>query len=435
MKLKTVIENMQTLHRLKNNMKAHLIPSKGTDAVTVLVLTKLGSRYEPDHLWGASHFIEHLMFKGTEKRPSTIEISRTLERYGADFNAYTGKERTGYYVKIQKDHADVAVDLLHDMIFHSLYDNEEMEREKGVIIEEIKMYEENPMIHLGDLMEDGLYRGSRLGKNIAGTAESMRAMKREDVIEFRDRHYKPENMVVIMAGAVPENALQMLNSTFGQIESAETEIGFENHTWQFNEDGTPHVELQEKDIEQIQLGLAFPGYGKHDSKKYASRLMAGILGGGMSSRLFIEIRERRGLCYSIRAGSDNYTDAGDLSVSAGLDRARLEEATVAIIDELKKIKEHGVTAEELDYIKENIAGRLKLGLEDSSRLAEFYGNQELFFGETITPDELVEKYNAVTLQEVHEVAKEMIDFSKLSIGIIGPYKDTEDVLKAFPVLK
>lgn len=425
---------METLHKLENNMRAHLIPSKGTDAVTVLVLTKLGSRYEPDHLWGASHFIEHLMFKGTEKRPSTIDISRTLERYGAEFNAYTGKERTGYYVRIAKDHADVAVDLLHDMIFNSLYDNEEMEREKGVIIEEIKMYEENPMIHLGDLMEDGLYRGGRLGKNIAGTAESMRAMKREDVIEFRDKHYKPENMVVVMAGAIPENALEMLNSTFGSIADSDSKASFESHNWQFNEDGTPHVEIQEKDIEQIQLGLAFPGYGKNDDKKYAAKLMAGILGGGMSSRLFIEIRERRGLCYSVRAGSDNYTDVGDLSVTTGLDKARLEEATAAIIDELKKIKEHGVTAEELDYIKENFAGRLKLGLENSSKLAEFYGNQELFFGETSTPEELVEKYNAVTLQEVHEAAQEMIDFSKLSIGIIGPYKSSEDVLKAFPVL-
>ena len=193
---------MQKVRKLKNGMRVHLVPFTGTDAATVLVLTKVGSRYEDDKVWGGSHFIEHLMFKGTKRRPNTIDISKTIERYGALYNAYTGKDLTGYYVKIDGDKSDVAIDLLHDMIFHSKFDAREMNRERGVIIEEIKMYEENPIMHIGDLIEEAMFDGSTLGREIAGTPETMRTMKRSDLIAYRDRYYVPSEMVVVVAGAI-----------------------------------------------------------------------------------------------------------------------------------------------------------------------------------------------------------------------------------------
>jgi len=420
--------------KLSNGMRYHLVPFDGTQAVTVLVLTKVGSRQEPDSVWGGSHFIEHLMFKGTERRPNTIDISKTLDRYGAQYNAYTGKDLTGYYVKIDGERTGLAIDLLHDMLFHSHFDPVELDRERGVIIEEIKMYEENPIMHVEDLLEQAMFQGSTLGREIAGTPEMMRSMKREDLIRYRDAHYVPSEMVVVLAGKIPENAKELLEQTFGTVErdGAPVEpvpfVGTE-------ERNVPRVKRQNKPLEQIQIALGFPTVGRAHKDSPAIEILANILGGAMSSRLFIEVRERRGLCYTVRADADAYDDVGAFVVRAGLDEARLDEAMKTILDELTKIKTEGVTDEELQYAKDNIDGSLKLQLENSSKQAEFIGRQELFLSRVKTPEEWMEDTQRVTKEDVLRVAEEILNFKKMSVSAIGPYETDESLLAHFPVIE
>ena len=415
-----------TSTKLKNGMRVHLVPVVGTEATTVLALVKVGSRYENDAVWGGSHFIEHLMFKGTEKRPTTLDISKTLDRYGAQYNAYTGKDITGYWVKIEAGKLPVAVDLLADMMFFSKYDPEEMEREKQVIIEEIKMYEENPIMHLDDLLEDALFEGTRLGKNIAGTAKSMLDMKREDVIAYRDEYYTPERTVIVIAGKVDESILETLESTFGTVNTKADSKNFAPVTLE-SRTGRK-VGLQTKPVEQIQFGLAFPMVGKDHPDLPAIGLLSTILGGAMSSRLFVEVRERRGLCYTIRSSAETYEDVGMFTVRAGLDAKRLSEAAKVIFAELEKMKTEGVTEEELQYAKDHIEGSLNLSLEDSADMAEFYGKQELFLQKIELPSERVAKYRAVTREDVRRVANEIFDTNRMAVAGIGPYDSKEALL-------
>ncbi len=408
-------------------MRVHLVPVVGTEATTVLALVKVGSRYENDAVWGGSHFIEHLMFKGTEKRPTTLDISKTLDRYGAQYNAYTGKDLTGYWVKIEASKVPIAVDLLADMMFASKYDPEEMEREKQVIIEEIKMYEENPIMHLDDLLEDALFEGTRLGKNIAGTAKSMIDMKREDVIAFRDQYYTPERTVIVVAGKVDDSIIETLETTFGEVKAAAdskefTPVAKESRVGR-------KVALQTKPVEQIQFGLSFPMVGKDHPDLPAIGLLSTILGGAMSSRLFVEVRERRGLCYTIRSSADTYEDVGMFMVRAGLDAKRLTEAAKVIFAELEKMKTERVTEEELQYAKDHVEGSLNLSLEDSADMAEFYGKQEVYRGKIELPAERLAKYRAVSLEDVKRVANEIFDTERMAVAAIGPYETKEALLK------
>jgi predicted Zn-dependent peptidase len=422
---------MSKVHTLKNGARVHLVPLGGTQAATLLVLFKIGSRNEPLKVWGGSHFIEHLMFKGTKKRPETVDISKELDRYGAEYNAYTGKDLTGYWVKIATEQVPVAVDLLHDMLFNSKFEAAEMTREKKVIIEEIKMYEENPIMHLEDMLEEAIFDKHILGRNIAGTAQSMLAMKRNDVLAYRDAHYVPENMVITLAGNVPKNALALLEKSFGKVKPRPTvseSVAFQVE----GEWAKPRVRIQEKKLEQIQVALGFPTFGRDHKDAEALKLLASILGGTMSSRLFIEVREKRGLCYNVRSSVDYYEDTGVLTVRAGLDSGRLSVAMKVIVNELKKIAKHGVTPAELKMAKDNVKGGTTLRLEDSSSLAEFYARQELLSGHVETPELRLKKFNDVKMVEIKRVAKEIINFRRLSIAAIGPYKTEADLLKHFP---
>lgn len=424
---------MSKVHKLKNGTRVHLLPSSGTQAATLLVLFKVGSRNEPMKVWGGSHFIEHLMFKGTKQRPETVDISKELDRYGAEYNAYTGKDLTGYWVKIATEQIPVAVDLLHDMLFNSKFEAAEMTREKKVIIEEIKMYEENPIMHLEDMLEEAIFDQHTLGRNIAGTARSMTAMKRDDVLAYRDAHYVPENMVIALAGNVPKNALALLEKSFGKVKARPTV----SESVAFAVEGEwiePRVRLEEKPLEQIQVALGFPTFGREHKDTEALKLLASILGGTMSSRLFIEVREKRGLCYNVRSSVDFYQETGVFTVRAGLDAKRLSLAMKVIVNEIKKIAKKGVTPAELKMAKDNVRGGTTLRLEDSSNLAEFFARQELFHGTVETAEEKLKKFAAVTLPDIQRVAGEILNFHRLSIAAIGPYKTEAELLKHFPPL-
>ncbi|MCH8049413.1 insulinase family protein [Patescibacteria group bacterium] len=420
--------------RLKNGMRYHLVPFTGTEAMTTLVLTKVGSRYEPETLLGGSHFIEHMMFKGTKKRPKTIDISKALDRYGAEYNAYTGKDRTGYYVKIAGDHAQVAIELLYDMLFHSLYETKELNRERKVIIEEIKMYEENPILHVGDLLEQAMFDGNPLGREIAGTPQSVMTMKKADIMTYRGQYYMPSEMVIVLAGKVPTSAIELLRATFGKVKATKQEPPTYLPFGEMPERKTPRLVRQFKPLKQIQIALGFPMPGAGHKDMLAIKLLSTILGGAMSSRLFIEVREKRGLCYFVRATSDAYEDVGTFVIRAGLDAERLALALKTIVNELRKIKKAGVTAQELRYAKDHIEGATKLQLEDSSQRAEYYGRQELIFGQVESPQARLDKIKKVTRRDIQRVANEVLNFKKLSIAAIGPYKTDAALLKYIPVL-
>ena len=320
--------------------------------------------------------------------------------------------------------------MLSDMLLNSKFDPKEMQRERKVIIEEIKMYEENPIMHIEDIVEEAMFDGHVLGRNIAGTPQSMTEMKREDVIAYRDAFYKPENMVIVASGNLPSDMMAQLEATFGTVPAtgsgapADDVIGSEAQIGR--------VRRQQKDLEQIQLMLGFPTVGRGHADEAPLKLLAAILGGTMSSRLFVEVREKRGLCYTVRAGVDGYQDVGMFTVRAGLDAKRLEEAMQVITDELRKAAEHGVTADELAMVKDNVSGGLSLRLEDSSDRAEFYGRQLLFMGMVEEPQAWLKKFEAVTLDDIARVAKDYLKFDKMSLAAIGPFGDDETLRKMIP---
>lgn len=414
--------------KLKNGMSVILVPQKGASSMTVLVLTKVGSRYETREINGASHFVEHLMFKGTKRRPNTEVISRELDRYGAEYNAFTDKDVTGYYIKMDADKTTLAVDMLHDMLFHSKYDPKEIDRERGVIIEEINMYEDNPRMHVDDLLETAMFPDSTLGWNIAGPRETIRQVTREQLTAYRDAYYVPERMTVIVAGKIKPGLMALLQKTFGSVKRPSGKDGNFEKFKVPNKLPQPLV-YQEKSTEQVQLALGFHGLHMEDKMLPAAGLLATILGGSMSSRLFIQIRERRGLCYSIHASHQAREDVGAFTIMSGLDKKRFHEAFTAIMGELKKVCKTGVTAEELQRAKDHIRGRTTLAFEDSAAQAEWFGKDWLFRRRVESPEERMRRYDKVTRQEIKNVAKSIFRPEHMAAAVIGPFGDKRNLAK------
>lgn len=417
--------------RLKNGARVIQVPSHDTQAVTVLVLFEVGSRYETLKLSGASHYVEHMMFKGTAKRPNTSLISRDLDSVGADYNAFTGKDYTGYYIRLDAAHTGLAVDMLHDMLFHSLYDKEECERERKVILEEINMYEDNPIMRAEELLEELVYEGTPLGRSIAGTHKTMNGISRKMLIDYRDEYYVPSRMVVSVAGRIDDGLMKLLEKTFGAIkEPRRRPRGFLKGKLRT---GRPKLALKYKETEQIQFTLGFPGYAYGHKRLPALSVLSTVLGGGMSSRLFTEVRERRGLAYSVRASISPYQDCGNFAIQAGLTKAKFKEGVATILKEVGGIVRSGITKEELHRAKEYIKGKTILGLEESSALAEFFAKQELLQRKTEAPEEKIAKIMAVTREDVQAVARGIFRDSGLSAAVIGPFKDEAPLLELLKV--
>ncbi|TAL20715.1 insulinase family protein [Patescibacteria group bacterium] len=410
------------LSKLKNGATLITVPMRETKAATLLVFYPVGSRYESQKLSGASHFIEHLMFKGTKKRPDTATISRELDSVGAEYNAFTGKDHTGYYIKIASEHLPLACDILADMLSNSLFDQREVDRERGVIIEEIHMYEDNPMMHLDDLLEQALYPGSTMGRNIAGTRATMTAMKRGDVIRYRDLFYHPRHQLIVLAGNLPPNTVAAVSKTFGAIRGPRRKAppAFARVR---PSAGRPEVLIKFKDTKQVQAAFGFPSYGHGDKRLPALSLLSVILGGNMSSRLFIQVRERRGLCYYIRAGASPYQDIGTFMIQSGLTCGRIDEALGVILAEVKKIRDEGVGGKELASAKEFIKGKIILDLEETNEVADWYGRQYLFRRKMESPEEKMRRFARVSREQVQAVARDLFREERLRLALIGPFKD------------
>ncbi len=410
---------------LRNGARVIVAPRKDTQAVTVMVFVKVGSRYESVALNGASHFLEHLMFKGTVRRPDTQTISRELDSIGAEFNAFTSKDHTAYYIKASKQHVDLALDMLSDMLINSTFDAKEIDRERGVIIEEINMYEDNPMALIEDVFEKQLYGDTPLGRNIAGTKQGIAAMDRAAMLRYRDSYYVGSNTTIVVSGSVPKNIRALIATYFQKLPSKRmgkrfvTQTGF----------AKPGVVLRQKATEQVHLALGMPTFGYLDKRNDALALLSVILGGTMSSRLFIEIRERRGLCYYIRASVNPYEQVGHLAIQAGIDKQRIGQAIPAITAELAKMVRTGITTEELHRAKEYVKGKFVLSLEDSENVAGWLGKQALFQRTVKTDSERMADIEKVTRRAVERVARQVLRPKAYRLSIVGPYADRERFVK------
>ncbi len=418
---------MHQKYTLKNDLKVILIPQKNTKAVTFLVLFKVGSRYEPAHLAGASHFIEHLMFKGTKRRPTTLDISRELDGIGAEYNAFTDKDHTGYFVKCAAEYFDLGVDILSDMLFHSKFDKSEVEREKNVIVEEIRMYLDDPMMHIEDVIENLVFEGNTLGRDIAGSQKTVLSINREKMLDFKSQYYNPSNTLVVAAGNLKDNALKIIKNSFEDF-AAQGKKGKDFSIFGKKQSSSRFDFLKRK-TEQLQLAMGFPAYKYLDKKLPALALFSTIFGGTMSSRLFTEVRERRGLAYSVHSGIRPYQDTGIFLIRAGLDPKRFNEASEVIFKEIEKVKKSGVLEAELKRAKKTTEGRMALALENSSAVASFYGQQALLTDIIKTPEEKLKEIQKVTLADIKKVANEILDNKKMSIATISAIKKPLEVKK------
>ncbi|MEI7511939.1 MAG: pitrilysin family protein [Candidatus Uhrbacteria bacterium] len=416
---------------LKNGMHAIVVPMKGSASMTLMVLARVGSRYETKEISGASHFIEHLMFKGTKRRPNAQTISKELDRYGADYNAFTSKDLTAYYIKMDSAKAALAVDILHDMLFHSKFDPKEINQERNVIIEEIKMYEDNPRAHVEDMLEEALYPDSTLGWNIAGPRDVIRVVTPKQLTTYRDAYYIPSRMCVVASGNVPKDIWTRLEKTFGSVKAPKKPVDHAFAPFVVPEKLAEPISFEDKATEQTQLSMAFHGLALGDPRMPAANLLSAILGGSMSSRLFVEVRERRGLCYAISAGHQAMEDTGLFTVMLGLDKTRMEEALKVIWDELNKISTKPVSADELRRAKDHVRGKLTLALEDSSAYADWYGRQWLFQKKQESPEQRLKRLEAVTSADIKRLAAQLFRKEHMAAAVIGPLGEKKNVEKLF----
>lgn len=389
--------------------------------MTIDVLCRVGSRYESKEINGVSHFIEHMMFKGSEKWPTAQHISRELDRYGAYYNAFTSKDRTSYFIKIDAKHLEQATELLYDMVFRPRYESKELERERGVIIEEINMYEDNPRMRIDTLLEKAMFPKSSLGWDVAGPREVIRKVTRKQMLEYRDAYYIPERTVVVVAGAYPKDINAILERTFGKVSKTKKRADRPYEVLKAGDVAGGVIEYEEKRTEQTQLGIGFTGVTLTDPREPAAKLLGVILGGYMSSRLFTEVREKKGLCYSIYSSHDAYGDVGMFSVYAGLDKSRLSFAIKTILNEFDRIKKSGPTDEELLRAKDHLRGTLALGFEDSAYQAGWYGGDWIGELPLQSPEERVEEFNAVKRSDVRSVACDIFKPERMNIALIGPH--------------
>lgn len=410
---------------LKNGLTLITAPLASTEAVTVLVLVPVGSRYEARNTNGISHFIEHLMFKGTKRRPTSIDLTKELDSVGADYNAFTSKDYTGYYVKAAAAEAERAFDIISDMLFNSTFDPREIDKERGVIVEEINMYEDNPLMHLPTLYESTAFGDHPLGWSIAGPREVITSVSRETILEYRDRHYSPAHMVLSVAGNITEKAaLKFAEKYFGGTRGSKT-VQKPKAAPVVQRESRVQVKVQK--TEQVQLGMGFPSYPLGDKRLYPLMLLSVVLGGNMSSRLFSVVREQHGLAYYIKTDVSPYSDTGTFMVQAGLDKSRINDAISLIASELKKTAAKGVTENELSMAKHFIRGRLVLSLEDSESVADWYGKQQLMLKKIMEPEDRLKRLFAVSAEDVQKAAAEIINTKRLSLALIGPIENQKKI--------
>lgn len=408
------------LDKLENGLRVLTVELPSSESATVTVWIGVGSRFEDKRVSGLSHFLEHMVFKGSKKRPSAKEISEAIDSFGGEFNAATSKEWTNFYIKARVGKIETAFDVLSDMVLNPLLDASEIEKEKRVICEEIAMYEDTPMLKIEDLFENLIFEGDPMERDTAGTKESVRRVKRPDFVSYRKSHYVMDNILLTVSGGVKRNEVLDLAEKYFQNISKGKEKVFKHFVYKNNK---KRMLLKNRKNEQAHLIIGFLGNKRGHDKRYEEAVLDSILGGGMSSRLFTEVREKRGLAYSVRSISEHYRETGYFGAYAGVDLKRIDESVKVILDQMyglsKKI--YRIEDGEFNKAKEYIKGHLALSLEDTRTINAFFGIKELLLRKIETPQEIISRIDKVTKNGVYEYAKSIFNKEKLNLAIIGPY--------------
>lgn len=404
---------------LPNGLTILKVPSSDAESVVVDFFVKTGSRSETLRENGISHFLEHFLFKGTKKYPSTLAITELIDGIGGEMNANTGKEHTQYFIKAKSSYLSLIFEVLTDMIQNPLLDPTELEREKGVIVEEINMYKDTPMAEIENVLEAAMWPKTALGRDIAGDKNTVTKFTPDMFRSYLARHYQLPNIILGVSGKFDDKRLDHLIKTYW---SGLPKRSF--HKWERVADtqNRPRISVQYKDTEQAHLAFGFKGFAYNDRRNTAATVLSAILGGGMSSRLFIEVRERRGLAYYVRAGNSSYQDTGSFQIGSGVQVGKIEEAIGVILEELRRICTVTPSPQEMEKAKEYLKGRTTLALEDNQVRLDWYLEQAAFRKSIQTPDEIFKKIDSVTARDVRAVASELFRRSSAALAVIGPYK-------------
>jgi len=413
---------MHKLTTLPNGLKIILTPIEGTKSVTVLCLVGAGSRYETADINGVSHYLEHMFFKGAQRFKNAAEVSGAIDGVGGDFNAFTAKEYAGYYVKLASHQKEVAFDVIGDMMTGAAFLEEEIQKERGVIMEEYNMYQDTPMYQVGWDFERLLFGDQPMGWDQIGTKETIQALQRDTFVKYKEDLYTPDNTVISVSGHFDEDEVMDLINKYFPLPDGKRAFDFKAYTEIPNE---KKVVLQHKKTEQGHIIVGFPGLPARHEDEYAEKVLAVILGGNMSSRMFMSVREAQGLCYYIRTSTDDYTDCGAITTSAGVNVESVEKAITAIMTEYKKIQDEPVDEKELTKGKEFMKGKIILRLEDSEEYAHMMGKQLLLHSEVRSVDDILKKIDAVTAEDVQRVARTLFTEDKVKLAMIGPYENED----------
>ncbi len=406
---------------LKNGLRVVVVSMPAVESVTTMVMVGVGSRYEQKTTSGISHFLEHMAFKGTKKRPTALEIATLLDGIGAESNAFTSKEVTAYHIKSSATHINTSFDVLSDILMHSTLPEEEINREKGVILEEFNMYEDMPMRKIGDVFENLMFGNVPLGWDILGDRTIIRGATRTKFTKFMDSYYSASNMTLVVVGKVNVDEVKKLSEKyFSGLKK------FDTPTYKkfARKNAGVEVFIKTKKTEQTHFAMGVPAVGLSDTKdRFALSVLSAILGGGMSSRLFYEVRERRGLAYYVRAYVDRYMDTGYLAAFAGVDNARAIESVAVVYEQMRRAATGDFTKAEIQKAKEFIKGHFVLGLEDTGAVAIYYGSDEMLECAIEDPSGVLAKIDRVTDADVVRVAKKYLS-QPFKLAVIGNYKDT-----------
>lgn len=415
---------------LKNGLRIITAPMRNTQTATVIVSVGVGSRYESEKEAGLSHFIEHMFFKGTKKRPNNLAIAEELDSVGGEFNAFTGKDRTLYYAKVDSKHISRALDVVSDIYLNSKIEEKEIEKEKGTIIQELNMYEDMPMRIVEDVFDNLLYPRNPLGREIVGYKNTVSSFKRKDFLKYLNRFYVANDTVIGIAGKFDEKkAIQEIKKYFSSMRKGK-KLSFKKV---IEKQAKPQAKIKFKKTDQTHLYLGARAYNQDHKDRFAANLLSVILGGNMSSRLFSEVREKRGLAYYVGSWTESFADCGYFASRAGVEHKNLEKTVKIISEEYKKISSEKVSGKELQMAKNYIKGKSVMGLEESDEVAMFFADQEVRRGKIMTLKEIFAEISKVTADDILRVAKNIFQNNKLNLAVVGPHKDRKKLEKLLKI--
>jgi len=411
---------------LENGLRLIIVPDNSKGVLTSMVLFGVGSRYESDQIAGISHVLEHMFYKGSKKRPNSTLISEFIEDIGGEHNAFTSKEYTGYYTKVASKYLEKSLDFLSDLLINPLFDAKELEQEKFVIIQELKMYEDLPMEVASSKFEQALLGDNGLGRDVIGFEKSILSLQRDDLVKYKESHYTASNGVVVLAGNIGELSVEEVKKLVAKYFLFPT--GIQSRYPEINLNTKKALEIVEKKTEQSNLLIGFRGADFNNDDKYALKLLSMILGGSMSSRMFVEIREKRGLAYAVRTSSSSYQDTGVIETYAGVTHERVLEATKAILTEYRRVFDDLVESE-VGRAKEIIYGRMLISAEDTTEIANHFALQTLLGKKILTLDEISKLYEKVTLSDIISTGKKYLTDQNLALGFVGQNVTKEEIEK------